>query len=137
VHIERDSARLRGARILVVDDDADQREMLMAVLEHGGVVVTTANSVAEALTLVEREPPDVVISDVGMPGEDGLSLVTKLRARPSVSGKDVPAIALTGYDAPQDREQVLKAGFQAHLTKPVSLDELLATLAGVVGIPGA
>lgn len=121
--------------MLVVDDDADQREMLTAVLEHVGAVVTTATSVAEALGQVEREPPDVVISDVGLPGEDGFTLASRLRDGPS-GGKDVPVIALTGYDAPQDHARALEMGFRAHLTKPVSLDELLATLAAVVRAPG-
>jgi CheY-like chemotaxis protein len=110
--------------------------MLTAVLEHLGAVVTTATSVIEALGLVEREPPDVVISDVGLPGEDGFSLVSRLRARPS-TGKDLPVIALTGYDAPQDHARALEMGFRAHLTKPVSLEQLLETLAAVVRVPGA
>ncbi len=131
------SATLRGVRVLVVDAAADQREMLTAVLEHLGAVVTTAMSVVEALGHVEREPPDLVISDVCLPGEDGFSLVSRLRARPPDAGKDLPVIALTGYDAPRDHARALEMGFRAHLTKPVSLDDLLATIASVVRAPQA
>ncbi len=131
------SATLRGVRVLVVDDDADQREMLTAVLEHLGAVVTTAMSVVEALGLVEREPPDLVISDVGLPGEDGFSLVNRLRARPSAVDKDMPVIALTGYDSPHDHARALQMGFRAHLTKPASLDALLATIAAVMRTPAS
>lgn len=129
------SATLRGVRVLVVDDDADQREMLTAVLEHLGAVVTTATSVDGALALVERERPDLVISDVGLPGEDGFSLVSRLRARPSAADEDLPVIALTGYDSPHDHARALQVGFRAHLTKPASLDALLATIAAVMRAP--
>jgi CheY-like chemotaxis protein len=126
---------LRGTRVLVVDDDADNCEMLATVLTHCGALVATADCVAEALVAFERERPHVVISDIGLPDEDGFTLLRKLRGLLQTHGIRVPAIALTGYASPEDRRQVDREGFQAHLTKPVELDVMLATVARVLQSP--
>ena len=123
---------LTGIRVLVVDDDADNREMLAMILEHSGARVVTADSAAEALRLLETEQPQVLISDIGLPDEDGLSLLRRVRALPMTRGGDVAAIALTGYGAYESRVTSRDAGFQAHLTKPVALDDLLAAIARVL-----
>jgi CheY-like chemotaxis protein len=126
------SIDLSGTHVLVVDDDADNREMLAAVLEQSGAQVTLADSAAEALTAYQRQRPHLVISDIGLPDEDGFGLLRRLRALPSPDGVLVPAIALTGYGSPADRAEAGNVGFQAHLTKPVELDVMLRTVAGVL-----
>jgi CheY-like chemotaxis protein len=123
--------QLRGMRLLVVDDDADNREMLAMTLEHCGARVATAGSVAEALRILEEERPQVLISDIGLPDEDGFSLMRKVRALPTSRGGDIPAIALTGHGAEEDRAQTRGAGFHAHLTKPVAPEEMLAVIVRV------
>jgi CheY-like chemotaxis protein len=123
-----DCPELRDKRVLVVDDDADTLDVLAAVLEYNGARVATAQSVAEALAVFERERPHVLISDVTLPDEDGFSLLRKLRSLPASRGGNVPAIALTGYDALEDRERVRGEGFHAHLVKPVELASMLAAV---------
>jgi CheY-like chemotaxis protein len=130
----QDGEPLRGVRVLVVDDDVDNREMAAITLEHCGARVTTAGSVAEALLAVEKERPDVLISDIGLPDEDGYSLLRKIRALPGSRGASLPAIALTGRGRDEDREQRARVdGFQEHLTKPVTVDGMLAAIARVTG----
>jgi CheY-like chemotaxis protein len=129
---EYERSELRGTRVLVVDDDADNREMLAMILEHSGALVATADSVAEALCVLERERSQVLISDIGLPDEDGFSLLRKVRALPASRGGNIPAIALTGYGSVEDRAQTLGEGFQAHLTKPIALDEMLSALVRVL-----
>ncbi len=121
-------AELRGRRVLVVDDDADTREMLAVILEASGAVVATAESAAEAFAACQAAPPDVLISDIGLPGEDGFSLMRRVRALPAAQGGDVPAIAMTGYDSDADKLQASRDGFRERLTKPVSLDAVLAAV---------
>jgi CheY-like chemotaxis protein len=121
-------AELRGRRVLVVDDDADTREMLAVILESSGAVVATAESAAEALAACQAARPDVLISDIGLPGEDGFSMMRRLRALPAAMGGDVPAIAMTGYDSDADEAQAARDGFCERLTKPVSLDAVLAAV---------
>ena len=123
---------LRGVRVLVVDDDADNREMLATILEHSGALVATADSAAEALSAFGRAPPQVLVTDIGLPDEDGFSLLLKVRALPAEHGGDIPAIALTGYGLPDQRSPAGADGFQAHLTKPVAPDEVLAAIARVL-----
>lgn len=117
---------LRGTRVLVVDDDADNREMLAMILEHSGAVVATAASAAEALRVLESAHSQVLISDIGLPDEDGYCLLTKVRALSKARGGDIPAIALSGYGRDEGRGA---RGFQAHLTKPVTPEKILATIA--------
>jgi CheY-like chemotaxis protein len=123
--------RLDGLRVLVVDDEHDTREMLRAGLGHCGAQVVTAGSAAEALEEIRRSPPHVLVSDIGMPGEDGYELVRKLRAMPAEGGGRVPAIALTAYARTEDRMQALRAGYQMHVPKPVELVELAAVVASL------
>jgi CheY-like chemotaxis protein len=130
--------RLKGVRALVVDDQADARELLAAVLEQCGVQVTLAASAAEALALLidaegKEERPDVLISDIAMPGEDGYTLIHKVRDLGPEHGGNVPAIALTAYTRAEDRRRALAAGFQAHIGKPVDSQELKTAIAGLIG----
>jgi CheY-like chemotaxis protein len=116
---------LQGLRILVVDDDDDARDVIADLLRQAGATVTTASSAADGFAALEREPPHVLISDIGMPGEDGYSLLARVRALPPERGGDVPAIALTAFARPEDVRNVLDAGFQLHIAKPVMSDALL------------
>jgi signal transduction histidine kinase/ActR/RegA family two-component response regulator len=124
-----ESSPLRGVRVLVVDDDADTLAMLKAVLEDQAVAVTTAASVGEALQRLEDGEFDVLVSDLAMPGEDGYSLIRRLRAREGLSGRPLPAIALTAYVRVEDRRRALAAGFQMFVPKPIEPEELSSTIA--------
>ena len=126
------SARsLEHVRVLVVDDDAETREVMAVALGREGAIVTTAPSVGEAVAIIERGWPDVLLSDIGMPGEDGYDLIRKVRHLEAIGGRHLPAIALTGYAADDDRRRVIEAGFDAHVAKPVpaaTMAPLIATL---------
>jgi CheY-like chemotaxis protein len=124
---------LQGLRVLVVDDEQDARDLIVAVLEPCGVEVRTAASAGEALELLEATRPDVIVSDVGMPGEDGYSLMQKVRALPAARGGRTPAVALTAYARIEDRTRALLAGFTMHMPKPIDPAELLVVLANVSG----
>ena len=128
-----DAIDLSGVKILVVDDDADGRELARRVLLECEAQVFCAANAAEALSLIESERPDVLVSDIGMPDVDGFSLLRRVRGLGEAAGGDLPAVALTAFARPEDRTQALRAGFAAHLVKPVEPPELLATVAGVVG----
>jgi CheY-like chemotaxis protein len=123
--------RLDGLRVLVVDDEADTRELLKAGLGRCGAEVTAVGSAAEALAAMDEAAPDLLISDIGMPGEDGYDLLRRVRRLPAASGGSVPAIALTAYARVEDRMQALRAGYQMHVTKPVELAELAAVAASL------
>ncbi|HEX8186815.1 MAG TPA: ATP-binding protein [Pyrinomonadaceae bacterium] len=127
---------LRGLRVLVVDDEADARDMLRAVLEQCDAEVITAGSASEALAVVARLRPDVLISDLGMPGDDGYSLIARVRALPAERGGRIPAAALTAYVRAEDRVKVLRSGFQLHVPKPVEPAELVAVVAHLAARPG-
>ncbi len=120
---------LQGLRVLVVDDEADTRDMLRAVLEHCHAEVITAGSASEALEAMAHLRPDVLISDVGMPEEDGYSLIARVRALPPERGGRIPAAALTAYVRAEDRVKVLRSGFQLHVPKPVEPAELVTVVA--------
>jgi PAS domain S-box-containing protein len=124
--------RLDGVRVLVVDDEPDTREMLKAGLGQCGAVVTAARSAAEAIEELLTSPPDLMISDIGMPDMDGYELIRKVRSLPAESGARVPAIALTAYARVEDRMQALRAGYQMHVPKPVEIAELVAVAASLV-----
>jgi CheY-like chemotaxis protein len=129
---ERPAAvQLDGLRILVVDDDQDARELITELLRSRGAEVRTAASAEEARSLLDREQPDVLLSDIAMPGHDGLELIRSVRERPLAAGGRVPAIALTAYARDEDRARSLAAGFDAHLAKPVDVDALMMTVAGL------
>ncbi|HEX8556760.1 MAG TPA: PAS domain S-box protein [Pyrinomonadaceae bacterium] len=123
--------RLDGLRVLVVDDEPDTREMLKAGLGQCGAEVMVAASAADALAELQKSPPDVLISDIGMPDEDGYALIRKVRDLPAGRGGNVPSIALTAYARTEDRLQALRAGYQMHVTKPVELTELAAVVASL------
>jgi len=125
------AAALSGVRALVVDDDSDTRELLAEVLRSRGVVVTAAASVDEGLAALDREVPDILLSDIAMPDRDGFDLIRRVRERPPDRGGHVPAVAITAYARPEDSERSLASGYQMHVTKPVDMDELLATVASL------
>ena len=124
---------LRGLRVLIVEDEPDARELLRHVLEKAGAVVTDAANAREALALAETEPFDAMISDIGLPETDGLTMMRELRTRTGERGGRVPAIALTAYTRAHDRTAALQAGFQFHVGKPVDANELVVVLASLVG----
>ena len=127
------ATHLAGISVLLVDDHADSRELLTAFLEDLGVVVYNAAGADEGLALLRKARPDVLVSDIEMPGESGYALMQKVRALPPEAGGLTPAIALTAYARPDDRMQALTAGFQAHLAKPALPEDLAAAIASVVG----
>jgi len=127
------ATHLSGISVLLVDDHADSRELLTAFLEGLGVVVYGAADADEGLALLRKARPDVLVSDIEMPGESGYVLIQKVRALPPEAGGLTPAIALTAYARADDRMQALAAGFQAHLAKPALPEELAAAIAAVVG----
>jgi CheY-like chemotaxis protein len=124
-------AGLGGLRILVVDDESDTRELLETILASEGAIVETAESAREAMTVLARFPADVLLSDIGMPGEDGYALLRLVRAKGVANGGALPAIALTAYARTEDRARAAAAGYTAFLTKPVDLEELLKVVRGV------
>jgi hypothetical protein len=134
--IARDSSKLsiqplslQDARILIVDDDVDTLELLAFILEEHGANTITANSCSEAIVAFKHSPPDIVISDIGMPNLDGYALIRQIRSIAPSRGGAVPAIALTAYASESDHQQILAAGFQKHLTKPIEPDVLLGAIA--------
>jgi PAS domain S-box-containing protein len=126
---------LRGLRTLVVEDDPDSLEMVCTLLAQRGAEVQPAASTAEALAVIERWRPDLLISDLGMPEEDGYTLIRRVRALPAERGGQVPAVALSARTRPEDRIEALSAGFQMHVAKPVAPAELLAVAIALAG-PG-
>jgi signal transduction histidine kinase/ActR/RegA family two-component response regulator len=125
------SQRLDDMRILVVDDHDDGRTLTTLVLTQGGASVEAVASAREALELFKVRRPDVLVSDIGLPDEDGYSLVREIRSREQEHGGFLPAVALTGYARADDRARALAAGFQAHVPKPVFPAELIAAIADV------
>jgi len=122
---------LGGRRVLAVDDEPDARALIRRLLEDRNANVVVAASVAEALVLFEQHRPDLLISDIGMPDEDGYSLIKKVRTLPKEQGGDVPAVAVTAYARPEDGQRALLAGFQHHMAKPIEPIELLKVIAAL------
>jgi PAS domain S-box-containing protein len=116
---------LKGLRVLVVDDEPDARRLILTVLERHGASVVAVASAREALAAFDREPPDVLISDIGMPDEDGFALIRQVRARTIEQGGGIPAAAVSAYVGEENRRQSLAAGFQLHVAKPVDPEELI------------
>ena len=125
--------RLLGVRVLVVDDNLDTNEITTAVLEQHGATVSQAGTATAALEILRRERPNVLISDLQMPIHDGYWLIDQVRHLTAADGRDTPAAALTGCSGAEDRARVLRAGFQFHIPKPVTVEQLV----GVVGILAA
>ena len=119
---------LQGVCVMVVDDDPNAREMLSDILALYGAAVLVASSVKQALQMLQEGQPEVIISDVGMPDEDGFDLIRQVRALPPGSGGLTPAIALTGYARPEDKARALSLGYQGFVAKPLDLDELIDKL---------
>jgi CheY-like chemotaxis protein len=126
---------LHGLLILIVEDDDDARELMQAVLEQRGATVSAAESVARAFELLACKTPDVVVSDIAMPDEDGFTLARRLRALPADSGGLTPIIAVSAYSGSSERVRALAAGFDRYLHKPVDFDELSVAIAAVVERP--
>ena len=124
--------RLENVDVLVVDDDAETREVLKVVLGFEGARVTTAPSVADAVAAIERRWPDVLVSDIGMPGEDGYDLIRRVRRLEAVRGRHLPAIALTAYTGVEDRRRTLHAGYDTHVAKPVEASAFAPLIASLL-----
>jgi CheY-like chemotaxis protein len=122
--------------VLIVDDEADARVLLKAMLAPCGAEVIDCASAAEALAEINRSKPDIIVSDVGMPGEDGYMLIHRVRALAPEAGGKTPAIALTAYARTEDRIRALMAGYQVHIPKPVDLTELAVAIASLAGRTG-
>ncbi|MEO8358588.1 MAG: response regulator [Vicinamibacteria bacterium] len=128
---EQSAPPLAGIRVLVVDDEPDGREVAAAILERCGAEARIAGSADEAIAMIEREPPHVLIADIEMPGQDGYELLRRVRALASEEKAQIPAAALTAYASTQDRLKVLKAGFQIHIAKPVHPVDLARAVASL------
>src|SRR2546427_13292265 len=123
-----DAPHLHGVRVLVVDDMLDVRDVVTEILERGGAVVTAVGTAEEALEVLQRERPNVLLSDLSMPGKGGYWLIGQVRALPPERGGTTPAAALTAYTGPEHRASVLRAGFQYHVAKPVGMQELIGVV---------
>jgi CheY-like chemotaxis protein len=124
---------LNGLRVLVVDDEQDAREMLQMSLSKCGAEVNVSATASQALASLQEFKPDVLISDIGMSGEDGYTLIRQVRALPIERGGRTPAVALTAYAREDDRRRVLAAGFQLHISKPVDPQKLATLVASLAG----
>ena len=127
-----DKEFLNGIRLLLVEDNDDSREMLKVMFQQYAVDVTAVASAAEALEAIKQIKPDILISDVGLPGEDGYALIRKIRQLPPEQGGLVPAIALTGYASLQDRARAFEVGYQEHTAKPVDIDNLIELVKSLI-----
>jgi PAS domain S-box-containing protein len=130
--IRESYSELVGLKVLVVDDDQDARELVTAILSGCGSEVYAAADAKEAFVLFQRERPDVLLSDIGLPGEDGYSLIRKIRALPHHEGGDTPSAALTAYARIEDRRKALDAGYMMHLPKPLEPAELVLVVASLI-----
>jgi CheY-like chemotaxis protein len=131
--VKIDEPDVGGLRILVVDDDLDLRESLTMLLEIYGASVTAVGSAREALEALSHEVPDVLLSDLAMPGQDGYELIRQIRALPPDRGAQIPAAAITARAGAEDRHRALAEGFDVHVPKPVSGQDLLAVVARLGG----
>ena len=123
---------LEGVRVLVVDDDPDACELLELALHDSGAEVHAVHSVRAAISELASFHPDLLLSDIGMPDEDGYALIREMRAQEAAGGGHVPAIALTAFASHADREEALALGFDVHLAKPANADDLARTMANLV-----
>jgi signal transduction histidine kinase len=130
------NVKLTGKRVLLVDDQIDARDLLSEILRRAEADVTIASSVREAFDCLAKQPPDVLVSDLAMPGEDGYSLLQTLRQFPADRGGQTPAIALTAYARDEDRRKALSAGFQMHMCKPIEPRQLVTAIANLTSTNG-
>lgn len=130
---DREDIALSGVKVLVVDDEPDARELIKWILTRSKAEVTVAASAAEGLAILKTHRPDVMISDIGMPGKDGYQFIREVRNLPAIHGGKTPAIALTAFAGSGDRTRALIAGYQMHLSKPVETHELIATIGSLKG----
>jgi CheY-like chemotaxis protein len=128
---------LEGIKVVVVDDDADARALIKRMFLDSSATVLTASSARGALELIQSERPHVLLSDIGMPGEDGYVLISKVRALPAEKGGRTPAVALTAFARTEDRRKALLSGYQMHVAKPVDAAELMAVIASLANRPNA
>jgi two-component system CheB/CheR fusion protein len=128
---------LAGRRVLVLEDDPDVREVITVMLEDSGAVVTATATVAAALSALEVVRPDVLLSDLSLPGRDGYDFIRSVRELDQAHGGSIPAIALTAYASTEDRERVMAAGFQKYLAKPIDLPELVAAIVMLTDDPSS
>ena len=128
-------SRLDGLRVLVVDDDPDALDLTSSILTAAGAAVRTCLSAPDALVVFQEWRPDVLVSDIEMPAEDGYSLIRKVRALDSDHGGNTPAVALTAYGRTQDRMLSMTAGYSMHVPKPVDPGELTTIIASVSARP--
>lgn len=128
---------LDDVKVLVVDDDPDTLQILSVMLGESKAVVETANSVSVALEVLKWYQPDVLVSDLAMPGEDGYSLIGRIRALEGGIGSEIPAVALTSYVRVEDRARALSAGFNMFVPKPVQPDELITAIANLAEVEAA
>jgi len=129
------SRALAGLRVLVVEDDTDARELVTAILEDAGAVVEAADSAAAGFAAVRSFRPQLLLSDISMPDEDGYSLIRRVRALGVADGGSIPSIALTAHTRVEDRAKALRAGFNLHMGKPVRPDDLVAAVKTLASTP--
>lgn len=122
---------LQGITVLAVDDEPDERGLVKRVLEDFGARVLLADSASATLEILQREKPHILISDIGMPNEDGYSLIRQVRKLDPQHGGRIPAAALSAFARPEDRTRALRAGYQLHLSKPVEPTDLTAVVASL------
>jgi CheY-like chemotaxis protein len=134
---ERPPLRLQGIRVLVVEDEEDAREFVGALLASRGASVRLTASAAEAYVSLNEGIPDVILSDIGMPDEDGYAFARRLRTFPRERGGITPIVALTAYASAQDRRRAMEAGYDYHLPKPVDTEELIRVLDRLAREPSA
>ncbi|MFN2512120.1 MAG: ATP-binding protein, partial [Pyrinomonadaceae bacterium] len=125
-------SQLEGIHVLLVEDDLDTLDLLCAALKHQRATVTAVSSAAEALASIRVSTPDIVVSDIAMPGVDGYQLMKKIRAMSSDDDRHIPVVAITAYAKEEDRQKALSSGFQSYLAKPIELSELVSAVANGV-----
>jgi len=123
---------LLGLRILFIEDDPETQEIVALALEENGAIVRAAASMREALDRIDAFRPDLILSDIGLPEEDGYALMRAIRSR----GREIPAIALTAYTRPEDKQTALAAGYWHHMAKPIDVTELVTTISAVAAMRG-
>jgi CheY-like chemotaxis protein len=126
--------RLDDVKVLVVEDNADARELVTVTLEAAGAKVTSVSSARDALAALEVEQPDALVSDIGLPGEDGYAFIRRLRSREAERGGFLPALALTGYSTADERARAVAAGYQWHMAKPAEPSALTRAVAKITAI---